>query len=104
MKCTLILNEVHITNKYNVMNEETFTELIKRYQTNNATVEEKALLEQWLIKRGDRNIFSVFTAHEKGVIKGDMLRKILDEISGEKKTVHRLYTGAWLFRAAAAIL
>ena len=86
------------------MDDGRFTELIKRYLANTATVEESVFLERWLIKRGEENVFSAFTAAEKRIIKEDILRKILDEINSEKRVVHRLNTGSWIVRAAAAVL
>lgn len=89
------------------MNEEKFTELIRRYQAGDSTEEENALVEKWLSKRASENMFSKFATLEKEEVKENILQGILGRMSSEKKG-HRIpmviETGSWLFRAAAAVL
>lgn len=86
------------------MNEEQFKQLITRYESGKATAAEIKLLENWLERRAQSDLYSKLTPEEKGDIK-DNVRRSLQRRIAENDTRSRQRTlVTWLMRTAAAVL
>ena len=88
------------------MDEERFTDLIRRYQAGTATTEEGSLIERWLNTRGADNKFSRLSFDEirniQEAIYGNLLGE-LNDAPGERP-VRFLRWGNGLFLRAAAVI
>ncbi len=67
------------------MNEDVFSDLIRRYNDGKATNDEKALIEKWLAHRSAENLFGNLSEHDKTEIGKDIFLALTARIQKEHK-------------------
>lgn len=93
------------------MNEKEFNELIRRCLSDEATSEEKELVDQWLERRADRNPYSALSLDERESVRTKMLAGIAAKISPDYakperdlRPARRRVATYWAAAASVALL